>query len=201
MLTRQKSNNTTPEAVPAPPAAAPHPGAGYGTAARMLALLRIATGFVFLWAFLDKLLGLGYSTPSAAAWINGGSPAKGFLGHVNVGPFAATFHGWAGAAWADWLFMLGLAGIGIAVLTGVALRIAALSGTVMLLLMWAAEWPLAQHTTTGQPSGSTNPLLDYHIIYALVLIVLAATGAGDTWGLGRWWSARITRRYHHPWLR
>lgn len=29
-----------------------------------LAGLRIATGFVFLWAFFDKLVGLGYSTPS-----------------------------------------------------------------------------------------------------------------------------------------
>ncbi|MER7279174.1 hypothetical protein ABT369_32520, partial [Dactylosporangium sp. NPDC000244] len=37
------------------------------TAARALAVLRYATGFVFLWAFADKLLGLGYSTPSAKA--------------------------------------------------------------------------------------------------------------------------------------
>ena len=34
--------------------------------------LRIATGLVFLWAFLDKLLGLGYATPTDRAWINGG---------------------------------------------------------------------------------------------------------------------------------
>ena len=32
------------------------------TAARALAVLRIATGFVFLWAFLDKTFGLGYAT-------------------------------------------------------------------------------------------------------------------------------------------
>lgn len=154
------------------------PGA---TTARMLAVLRIATGFVFLWAFLDKLVGFGYATRPAAAWVNGGSPTTGFLGHVNVGPFVAMFHGWAGAAWADWLFMLGLAGIGVAVPLGVALRISAVVGTAMLLLMWAAEWPLAQHTLTRQPSGSTNPLVDYHVISALALIAVAATHAGDIW--------------------
>ena len=62
------------------------------TAARALAVLRLAAGFVFLWAFLDKTFGLHYSTPSAKSWINGGSPTKGFLGSVEVGPFQSLFH-------------------------------------------------------------------------------------------------------------
>ncbi len=48
--------------------------------------LRLSLGFLFLWAFLDKTFGLGYSTPSAHAWIRGGSPPKGFLSGANVGP-------------------------------------------------------------------------------------------------------------------
>ncbi|MYS42947.1 hypothetical protein GTY23_17230, partial [Streptomyces sp. SID5998] len=83
--------------------------------ARVLAVLRILTGFVFLWAFLDKVFGLGYATASGKGWIDGGSPTKGFLSSVAAGPLQSTFHAWAGAAWADWLFMLGLAGIGAAV--------------------------------------------------------------------------------------
>jgi hypothetical protein len=39
--------------------------------------LRVALGVEFLWAFLDKTFGLGYATPSAKAWIHGGSPTKG----------------------------------------------------------------------------------------------------------------------------
>lgn len=74
--------------------------------AKALALLRIATGFVFLWAFADKLFGFGYATQPANAWMNGGSPTRGFLSHVDVGPFESTLRGWAGAPWADWLFML-----------------------------------------------------------------------------------------------
>jgi thiosulfate dehydrogenase [quinone] large subunit len=47
---------------------------------------------------------------------------------------------------------------------------------------------------------STNPILDYHIVYALVLITLAALAAGNTWGLGnKWASLDLVRK--NPWLR
>jgi thiosulfate dehydrogenase [quinone] large subunit len=142
-----------------------------------LVVLRITTGFVFLWAFFDKVFGLGYATKAANAWINGGSPTKGFLSRVAVGPFESTFHAMAGAWWADWLFMLGLLAIGVAVIAGIGLRLAAIAGTLMMLLMWAAEWPLAQFTSAGEPSMSTNPVIDYHIIYAVALIAVARSEA------------------------
>jgi thiosulfate dehydrogenase [quinone] large subunit len=168
-------------------------------AAKFLAVFRFVLGFEFLWAFLDKTFGLGYATPSARAWINGGSPTKGFLSNVAVGPFESTFHAWAGATWADWTFMVGLLGIGIALILGIGLRISAVSGTLMMLLMWAAEWPLAKFTSAGEPSMSTNPIVDYHIIYALALIALAVTYAGHTWGLGRLW-ARVPFVHRNRWL-
>ncbi len=84
--------------------------------------------------------------------------------------------------------MLGLLGIGLALILGVALRAAAVSGTLLLVLMWAAEWPLARHTAAGAPSMSTNPLIDYHILYAFGLIAAAVTYAGNTWGFGRIWA-------------
>ncbi|MFF8993564.1 hypothetical protein ACF09H_27235 [Streptomyces sp. NPDC014983] len=168
--------------------------------AHALAALRILTGFVFLWAFLDKTFGLGYATASGRGWIDGGSPTKGFLGSVAAGPMRSTFHAWAGAPWADWLFMLGLLGIGVAVTTGAALRPAAGAGTVMLALMWLAEWPPARHLADGSPTMSTNPFADYHVIYAAALLAMAAAGAGTTWGLGRLW-ARLPIVRDHSWLR
>jgi thiosulfate dehydrogenase (quinone) large subunit len=168
-------------------------------AAKFLAVFRIVLGFEFLWAFLDKTFGLGYATPSARAWINGGSPTRGFLSNVAVGPFEATFYAWAGATWADWTFMLGLLGIGLALILGIGLRISAVSGTAMMLLMWAAEWPLDKFTSAGEPSMSVNPIVDYHIIYALALIALAVTYAGHTWGLGRLW-ARLPFVHRNRWL-
>ena len=169
------------------------------TAAKALAVLRISTGFVFLWAFFDKTFGWGYSTPSAKAWINGGSPTKGFLSSVDVGPFQSFFHNIAGTGVANWLFMLGLLGIGLALVLGIGMRIAAGAATLLLAFMWFAEYPLARHTSAGQPSGSTNPITDYHFVYAVGTIVLALTYAGHTWGLGKWWaSLPLVQKYR--WL-
>lgn len=156
-------------------------------ARRMLAVTRIATGGIFLWAFADKTFGLGYATPSAKAWIHGGSPTKGFLANVEVGPqfMQDFFHYIAGTPIADWGFMLGMLGIGLALILGAGLRVAAVGTTIMMAMMWTAEWPLA--------AGSSNPLIDYHVIYALVAIICALTYAGRTWGIGSWWERVVGR--------
>ncbi|MEV4139608.1 hypothetical protein AB0J72_46525 [Dactylosporangium sp. NPDC049742] len=169
------------------------------TAAKALAVLRIGTGFVFLWAFLDKTFGLGYATPSAKAWINGGSPTKGFLSSVDVGPLQSAFHAMAGTWWANWLFMLGMLGVGLALIAGIGLRVAAAAGALIMSMMWLAEFPIAQHTAAGAASGSTNPFADYHLVYAVVLVVLAAAYAGHTWGLGRLW-AKLPFVQRNRWL-
>ncbi|MGW5239012.1 DoxX family protein [Monashia sp. NPDC004114] len=151
-------------------------------ARRFLAGLRLVLGFTFLWAFVDKLFGLGYATPAAKAWINGGTPAQGFMKHAE-GPFGQFFANIAGP-WADWLFMAGLLGIGVALMTGAGLKIAAWTGALLLALMYLAEFPLGA-------DGMTNPLVDSHWIEALGIAVVAATYAGDTWGLGKWWGRHV----------
>ena len=152
------------------------------------AALRIVVGFTFVWAFLDKLFGFGHSTPSAKSWINGGSPTKGFLANSADGPFAGLYKDIAGAGWADWLFMLGLAAIGTALLLGIGMRIAAVSGALLYLMMWLVVLPPA-----------TNPVVDDHIIGLLAVIGLALVHAGDTVGLGRWWKRQPVVR-DNPWL-
>ena len=162
-------------------------------AQRALAILRLAIGFIFLWAFLDKTFGLGFSTPVERAWVNGGTPSQGFLGSDAVtGPLQPFFAGIASPA-TDVLFMLGMLGIGLAVMLGIGLRISAVAGTVIMVLMYLAEWPFTAGT------ASTNPGVDYHIIYALALIVVAATAAGDTWGFGAAWRRLPVVRTQH-WL-
>jgi len=167
-------------------------------ARRGLAALRIGFGLTFLWAFFDKLLALGFATGKSAetgvvdyfgpdAWINGGSPTFGFLnfGVSPDNPLHGTFTAIAGDAWADWLFMAGLLGIGLALTLGIGIRLAAISGAVLYLLMWVASLPL-----------ETNPLVDDHVLGALTLVVLAAALAGDTWGLGKAWAqTHLVRRF------
>ncbi|MFC6084194.1 hypothetical protein [Sphaerisporangium aureirubrum] len=161
------------------------PSAGSRTVDYVWAVARIAIGWTFLWAFLDKVFGWGFATPSAKAWINGGSPTTGFLKGTGENALGGFFSGLAGQVWVDWLFMLGLLGIGAALILGAGLRIAAVAGTALLVLMWAAELPLPN-----------NPFMDEHLIYAVVLIGLALASAGDTLGIGTWWSrTTIVQRY------
>lgn len=160
---------------------------------RTLAVLRLATGFIFLWAFLDKTFGLGFSTPAARAWVAGGTPSQGFLlGDGVVGPLKGFFTAVASPA-SDILFQLAMLGVGAAVMLGIGLRVSAVVGSVLMVAMYLAEWPF------GANAASTNPLVDYHIIYALVLVALAVLAAGDTWGAGaRWRQLPLVRRL--PWL-
>ena len=159
-----------------------------------LAVLRLGTGFIFLWAFLDKTFGLGFSTPVERAWINGGTPSQGFLmSDAVTGPLKGFFASIASPL-TDVLFMAGMLGIGLAVMLGIGLRISAIAGTAIMVLMYLAEWPFTPY------AASTNPLVDYHIVYALALIVVAATAAGDTWGFGTQWKALPVIR-DQKWLR
>ena len=159
-------------------------------ARRGLAALRIGFGLTFLWAFFDKLLALGFATgknPETGvvdrfgpdAWINDGNPTFGFLtfGVPEDNPFRDTFNSIAGDAWTNWLFMLGLLGIGLALTFGVGIRLAAISGAVLYLLMWVASWPLGN-----------NPVIDDHLLGAVTLVVFALMLAGDTWGFGKMWA-------------
>ena len=123
---------------------------------------------------------------------------EGLSEHGRRGPFQSAFHSIAGTWWADWLFMLGMLGIGAALIAGVAVRAAAGSGVLIMAMMWFAEFPLARHTSAGAASTSSNPLTDYHFVYALVLLVLAATYAGSTIGLGGLW-ARLPFVRDHRW--
>lgn len=153
-------------------------------AQRVLALARIALGFVFLWAFLDKNFGLGRPTPSGKGWSfgTGPDPAAGYLQSVK-GPFASMFHSMAGQAWVTWLFMLGLLGIGVGLMTGLAFRFSGICAIVMLGFLYASSLPL-----------SSNPFIDDHVVEALLVAGLILLRNGHTWGLGGWWDGAVGSR-------
>ena len=82
----------------------------------------------------------------------------------------------------------GLLGIGLALILGIGMRIAAVSGTLLLLLMYLAELPLV-----------TNPIIDDHITMSLTIIALTLLGAGSVLGLGKAWK-RIPFVQRNTWL-
>lgn len=158
------------------------------------ALLRLVLGYIFLWSFLDKLFGLGFSTCKSKvtgvtdlgcnlAWIHGGSPTGGFLGHATTGPLADFYHQLSGRMWVDWLFMLGLLFVGVGLLLGTWIRLASLVGVCMLILMWSSLlWP------------ANSPGVDEHIIYSIALFGIALTADHQAWALrSRWQKTRVAK--------
>ena len=158
----------------------------YSSATRLVgAALRLVLGWTFLWAFLDKLFGLGYGTPSDRSWLNGGSPTRGFLENSATGPFEDLYRSIAGDTWADWLFMIGLLGIGVALTLGITMRVAAVSAAILYVLMWTVALPPVN-----------NPIVDEHLIGALAALLVALIGAGRWFGLGSWWERlQVVQRY------
>ena len=160
-------------------------------ARRVLAALRIVIGWTFLWAFLDKTFALGFNTEAGNGWIEGGSPTTGYLMGASDGWFGPLWQTLAGTALADWLFMLGLLGLGIAAILGVGLRIAAIAGVLMAGFMYASQLPL---------TGATNPITTSHWYYALLFVLFPMVDAGRTWGLAGAWE-RVPFVRGTRWLR
>lgn len=165
-------------------------------AMKIWGVTRISLGFIFLWAFFDKLIGLGFATcrdkatdvvsvMCDSAWLQGGSPTFGFLNFGTSGPFADFFQSMAGNTLVDWLFMIGLLGIGLALILGIGMRIATYSGALMMVLMYLAAMPSAN-----------NPIIDDHIVYALVLFGLLAQDENQKYGFGSSWrKLDIVKKY------
>lgn len=146
--------------------------------------LRIVMGWTMLWPFFDKLFGLGFATSPEKSWLNGASPTMGYLASA-AGPFADLYHAMAGNPVVDVLFMAGLLLIGLSLALGVGVRIAGYAGALMMLLMWTSHLPPQQ-----------NPIIDEHIVYALVFLGLGWVRPEPCWGLGWWWrGTRLVRRF------
>jgi thiosulfate dehydrogenase [quinone] large subunit len=140
-------------------------------------IARILLGWLFLWAFIDKLFGLGYATASGSGWIDGKSPTTGYLNYGVSGVFEDLFKDIAGNTAIDVLFMLGLLALGLALILGIGMRIAFYAGSILMVLLWSSNVPPVN-----------NPIIDDHIIYIAFLFLLERYDAGKHLGLGGWWS-------------
>jgi thiosulfate dehydrogenase (quinone) large subunit len=70
--------------------------------------------------------------------------------------------------------------IGLSLLVGFMVRISASFGILLLLTYWTAhmDWPFIENRN--------NFIIDYHIVYSVVLIYLIVERAGHVWGLDAW---------------
>ena len=124
----------------------------YQSSLKIWAGLRLLLGFILLWAFADKFIGLGFSTcydkktdviniMCSQAVSSGGSPTEGWLNNATRGPLQDIYQSMAGNPFIDFLFMAGLLMIGVALMLGIGMRVATVSGSILMLMMWSAVLP------------------------------------------------------------
>jgi len=67
--------------------------------------------------------------------------------------------------------------IGLSLLLGFMVRVSASFGVMLMLIYWMAhmDWPFIEN--------KNNFILDYHLVYAGVLVFLIVKRAGHVWGL------------------
>ncbi len=66
--------------------------------------------------------------------------------------------------------------LGFALILGIGMKVATAGGTLLLIMMFIGVAP-----------PTTNPLIDYHIIYIFLLMAIYLAHAEDLLGLGKHW--------------
>jgi len=142
-----------------------------GSNRTILVLFRLLMGWTFLYAAIHHY--------------GDGSFVAGFLSHTKT--FHDVYAPLTGDKIAPILTLLVEYGhmlIGLSLIFGLFVRLSTPFAIMMMLLYWTA------HMDFPYIENANNFLIDYHIVYALVLVLLFQENAGRVWGLDGWLSHR-----------
>ncbi|MEE9299227.1 MAG: hypothetical protein V3V29_09360 [Acidimicrobiia bacterium] len=147
-------------------------------------LLRLLLGWSFLWAFLDKMFGLGFATCRLeggginfgcdAAMMSGGSPTYGVLNFATQGSRTGDLFDWMAPSAPDAInladvgFMAALLLGGAALMLGIGVRVAAVGGAILMAFMFLAIDVFPEN----------NPINSSHVIEMAAFLGIAYVGAG-----------------------
>ena len=149
-----------------------------------LAVFRILVGWTMLWAFFDKMFGLGFETPAGSGMIDGASPSS-FVIYVADGIFKDFYDSLAGNQIIDIILMLGLLVLGITLILGIASKLSTIGITAFLLIMYSLQIP-----------PKDNPIIDHRIIMAAGMIATYFLGGFDKLSLNsRWKETWLVKRF------
>lgn len=144
--------------------------------AKFLLISRLAVGWLMFYTGITKILD--------PAWT-----AKGYLMGAKTFP---GFYSWLASTgnigWVDFLNEWGLTLIGASLILGLGVRLSSILGAALMLLYYfpILEFPKVEH----------GFIVDEHIVYASLLLFLAALKAGRYYGLDNWCAnLPICRRY------
>src|SRR3989338_2161824 len=142
-----------------------------------LFLLRISMGWLLFYAGITKVLNPEWS---AAGYLKGAKTFGGFyqwLASPDMLPFTNFLNEWS------------LTLLGISLILGIGVRISGILGAALMMLYY---FPILAFPRIAPHSY----LVDEHVVYALVLLLLAAQRAGRTFGLEAWCAGLpICRRF------
>lgn len=130
--------------------------------------LRMSMAWTFLYAASHQVLVPGWSVTGFLA------STKTFHGLFSLftGPVLGPI--------VSFLVEYGHLLIGLSLLTGLMVRASAYAGIMLMILYWMA------HMDFPYISNSNNFIVDYHIVYALVLGLLVVKHSGRNWGMDTW---------------
>ena len=134
-----------------------------------LFLLRIATGWMMLYAGVTKIVD---PTWSAEGYLKGAKMFAGFyqwLISPSILPIINFVNEW------------GLALLGISLILGIGVRLSSILGAILMMLYY---FPILDFPYPNPHSF----LIDEHVIYALILVLFASLRAGRAFGLENWCS-------------
>jgi thiosulfate dehydrogenase (quinone) large subunit len=148
-----------------------------------LVLLRVFIGWHFLYEGVAKL--------QLESW-----SAAGFL-LQSRGPFEGVFRWMADTPAVleavNWMNMIGLTAIGLALIVGLLTRFAALAGAFMILLFYLCNPPFIGYYYSIPMEGSYL-VVNKNLVEMAALLVIAATYSGRYLGLDRIVHGLLSRR-------
>lgn len=144
--------------------------------------LRLAMGFLFLYAGLSKVMNPAWS-------------AEGFLkGAKTLAPLFQWFALPGNIGWVNFLNEWGLTLLGVSLILGVCVRLSSKLGILLMLLYYVPQ-------LDGFRPDAHSLIVDEHIIYIGVLALFAAFRVGRFWGFDGWWVKRLGEPVAPGWYR
>jgi thiosulfate dehydrogenase [quinone] large subunit len=135
---------------------------------RFVLAFRLLMGWVFLYAGLSQVLSHDFTTTQ-------------FLSHTKT--FHALYEPLTSPAIAPYLTFAVSWGhllIGLSLVSGLLVRVSGPFGMALMLTYWTA------HMDFPYIESHVNLLIDYHIVYAVMIAYLAVANAGHAFGLDGW---------------
>jgi thiosulfate dehydrogenase [quinone] large subunit len=135
---------------------------------RFVLVFRLLMGWVFLYAGLSQVLSHDFTTTQ-------------FLSHTKT--FHALYEPLTSPVIAPYLTFAVSWGhllIGLSLVSGLLVRVSGPFGMALMLTYWTA------HMDFPYIESHVNLLIDYHIVYAALIMYLVAANAGHAFGLDGW---------------